>query len=123
VFRARQRLGAGVVEVNVERHAKQRFTALLDGYVPANFTLDGSRDSVTIRLKRAPKPQAKPAAESAAAGNEPNATNGANAATPPAPTAVPEPTAAPEPVAAPAPESTATAMPSVNAPAPPASLE
>jgi hypothetical protein len=123
VFRARQRLGAGVVEVNVERHAKQRFTALLDGHVPANFTLDGSRDSVTIRLKRAPRPQAKPAAESAATGNEPNAANGANAATAPAPTAGTEPTVAPEPMAAPAPESTATATPSVNVSTPPASLE
>jgi hypothetical protein len=55
IFQAGKRLGTGVVRVSVEPKVKQRFTALLDGYAPSNFALDGSRDSVTIVLKRAPK--------------------------------------------------------------------
>jgi hypothetical protein len=44
--------------VSIERLAKQRLTALHDGYAPYNFTLDGSRDAVTVRLQRALKPHA-----------------------------------------------------------------
>jgi hypothetical protein len=118
IFRARQRLGSGVVEVNVERNAKQRFTALLDGYTPSNFTLDGSRDSITIRLRRAPKRPAAPAPESDSPYGEPNVDS--NAATAPAATAAPAPTVAPAPTA-PAPESTTPAAPSpdVSSPASP----
>ena len=117
IFRARQRLGSGVVEVNVERNAKQRFTALLDGYTPSNFTLDGSRDSITIRLRRAPKRPAAPAPESDSPYGEPNVDS--NAATAPTSTAAPAPTA-PAPTV-PAPESTTPAAPSpdVSSPASP----
>jgi hypothetical protein len=55
IFQAGKRLGTGVVRVSVVRKVKQRFTALLDGYAPSNFALDGSRDSVTIVLQRAQK--------------------------------------------------------------------
>jgi len=74
IFRAGQRLGTGAMEVSVERGVKQRLTALHDGYLPLNFTLDGSRDAVTVRLKRAPKahpesdsPYEAPSADSTAA--------------------------------------------------------
>jgi hypothetical protein len=60
IFRAGKRIGAGVVEVSVERNVKERLTALHDGYLPSNVVLDGSRDSITIRLKRIPKPRAEP---------------------------------------------------------------
>jgi hypothetical protein len=94
IFRAGQRLGTGVVAVNVERNVKQRFTALLDGYTPSNFTVDGSRDSITIMLKRAQKPRAAPARES----DSPSAdapSEESKAAAPAATTApVPESTAA-----------------------------
>jgi hypothetical protein len=116
IFRAGQRLGSGVVEVNVERKTKQRFTALHDGYTPANFTLDGSRDSITIRLKRAPKREAAPAPESdSPSGTEP--TVDSSAASAPASTATPVPTAAP------APESTTPAAPSPDVSSPEPSPE
>ena len=85
IFRAGQRLGAGVVQVSVERNVKQRFTALLDGYTPSNFTVDGSRDSITIMLKRAQRPRAAPVSDS------PNADAPSEAATAPAATAAPTP--------------------------------
>jgi hypothetical protein len=121
VFRARQRLGSGVVAVNIERNAKQRFTALLDGYTPANFTLDGSRDSVTIRLKRVPRPQATPPPESAPAGDVPNVA--ANAVAAPASTDAPASVAlAPATVAAPTvarvPEGTPPPSPTPDVPSP-----
>jgi hypothetical protein len=56
IFRAGQKLGTGGVQVSVDRNAKQRLTALHDGYAPYNFTVDGSRDTVTVRLKRATRP-------------------------------------------------------------------
>jgi hypothetical protein len=103
VFRAGRRLGTGVVEVSVEPNVKQRFTALHDGYAPANFTLDGSRDSVTIVLRRAAKPRAEPAPPSAPLAAEPSADS--SAATAPVATSAPVPEstrqAAPEPAAAP----------------------
>jgi hypothetical protein len=104
IFRAGERLGTGVVEVSVERKLKQRFTALLDGYTPSNFTLDGSRDSVTVVLRRAPKRRAAPAPESDSPYGEPSADSNAVPAS--------APTAAPAPAAAPAPESTTPAAPS-----------
>jgi hypothetical protein len=51
IFESGKRLGAGTVQLNVEPPHKKRLTALLDGHVPQNFTLDGKRDSVTIMMK------------------------------------------------------------------------
>jgi len=56
IFRAAEKLGSGALEVSVEHDAKQYLTAFHDGYVPAHFTLDGSRDTVTVRLQRVPSP-------------------------------------------------------------------
>jgi len=88
IFRAGQRLGTGAMEVNVERKVKQRLTALHDGYLPLNFTLDGSRDAVTIRLKRVPKsqPEVDPSASPVDAPSEP--ANAGTVPTPPAPAPV-----------------------------------
>jgi hypothetical protein len=107
VFRAGERLGAGVVEVTVERNAKQRFTAVLDGYSSADFTLDGLSDSVTVRLKRAGKRQAVQALVTTPSGSEPN--SDAIAAAAMAPAAPPESTVASEPAPAPAPTTAAAA--------------
>jgi hypothetical protein len=57
IFRAGEKLGYGAVQVGVEHDAKQRLTALHDGYLPFNFTLDGSRDTVVVRLQHVPSPQ------------------------------------------------------------------
>jgi hypothetical protein len=119
IFRAGERLGTGGLEVSVERDVKQRFTALHDGYLPSNFTLDGSRDSVTIRLKRAPKREAAPAADTEPSGDAPSADSSASAA--PSPTVAAEPPVAPEGTlapTAPAPESTPPASPSPDVVAP-----
>jgi hypothetical protein len=90
IFQAGKRLGTGVVRVSVEPKVKQRFTALLDGYAPSNFTLDGSRDSVTILLKRAQKRRVTTTVESDSPyDGEPTADTTAVAA--PAPTAAPAP--------------------------------
>jgi hypothetical protein len=112
IFRARERLGSGGLEVRIERDVRQRFTAFHDGYVPSNFTLDGSRDSVTIRLKRVPKRDAPPPEKdvsprdvssvdsTAATVALPTATPGLAAGSPataPTPTSVPTPEGAPAP--------------------------
>jgi hypothetical protein len=88
IFHAGKRVGAGVVEVSIENNVKQRFTALLDGYVPSNFVLDGSDTSITIMLKRAPKPRPAPPPE----GESPSADAPSSDATA-APTAAAAPTA------------------------------
>jgi hypothetical protein len=93
IFRAGRRLGTGVVEVSVERKTKQRLTALLDGYTPSNFTLDGLRDSVTIVLKRAPKVRAEPAQQGDSLTLEPSQE--------PTPAATPAPAVEPVPESAP----------------------
>ncbi len=78
VFRAGQKLGTGTVQVSVDHHAKQRLTALHDGYAPYNFPLDGSRDSVTVRLKRAPRLEAPaPVSDSPVAGPSEGSSEGA----------------------------------------------
>jgi hypothetical protein len=64
IFRAGKRLGSGSIQLSIAHDAKERLTALHDGYVPSNFTLDGSRDSVTVRLQRVPSPQASATDES-----------------------------------------------------------
>lgn len=79
VFRAGEKLGAGSVTVNVTHAAKQRLTALHDGYLPYNFTIDGSRRTVTVRLKRAsgthvdaPEPVGDPASAAPTESSEPS---------------------------------------------------
>ena len=52
VFRGRERLGSGLIAVNVAPNDKQRLTAVLPGYDKARFTVDGTRDTVTIYLSR-----------------------------------------------------------------------
>jgi hypothetical protein len=54
IFQAGKRVGTGSVELDVEPKMKHRLTALLDGHRPVNFTVDGTRDTVTIMLRRAP---------------------------------------------------------------------
>lgn len=61
---AGKRLGSGAIELSVERGAKERLTALHDGFLPSTFTLDGSRDAVTVRLKRVPTPELSATSES-----------------------------------------------------------
>jgi hypothetical protein len=107
IFRAGKKLGSGTIEVSVDPNAKQRLTALHDGYAPYNFTLDGSRNSVTVRLKPAPKPHAvaAPVSDSpfAGPGDDPNGANPRSA-----PAAI-EPESPPR--AAPAPDASAGETP------------
>ena len=73
IFESGKRVGSGTIQINVEPTNKKRLTALLDGHAPQNFTLDGSRPSVTIMMKPVGKSTAsfptvggaKPAAETA----------------------------------------------------------
>jgi len=110
IFRAGKRLGAGVVEVSVERNVKQRLTALLDGYTPANVVLDGSRDSVTIVLKRW-KPRAAPVPQSDSPYGDAPSADPAAATAPAATTPAPAATAAPPAATATAAEPTAPSSP------------
>jgi hypothetical protein len=76
IFEAGKRIGTGDVEVSVVPSVKKRLTALLDGYEPVNFSVDGTRDSVTLLMRRpqrraetsesteSPAPAEKSAAES-----------------------------------------------------------
>jgi hypothetical protein len=115
IFRAGKRIGAGVVEVSVERNVKERLTALHDGYLPSNVVIDGSRDSVTIRLRRVPKPPAEPAPDSDSPyGETPSAD--ATAATAPSTTVAPTAAAAPTPTAAFPTGTTPQPAPAPNAP-------
>jgi hypothetical protein len=45
ILRAGKRVGKSGVEVSLERDEKLRLTALLNGYAPANITLDAQRGS------------------------------------------------------------------------------
>jgi len=65
-FEAGKRLGTGPVHLNVAHAANAHLTALLNGYQPLNFKVDGSRDTVTVRLTPVGG-AAQPAAESPAA--------------------------------------------------------
>lgn len=58
IFHHGERLGAGLVAVNVGRNEKQRLTAVLPGYEKARFTVDGTRDTVNVSLRRIPPPAA-----------------------------------------------------------------
>jgi hypothetical protein len=124
IFRAGKRLGAGRVEVSVERNDKQRFTALHDGYLPSNFVVDGSRDSITIRLKRIPKPRPEQASEHPYGSAPSTDATAASAPTTPTPaaTTAPPATAAPAATAAfpagTAPPAPAPTVPSTESPAP-----
>jgi hypothetical protein len=117
IFRAGKRLGSGVVEVDVERGVKERFTALHDGYLPSNFIVDGSRDTVTVRLKRPAKPRPAPGAQDNPYGAAPG--TDATTASAPAPTTDATATAAPPGTAAFSTEPTTQPAPAT----PPASTE
>jgi hypothetical protein len=64
VFEAGKRVGTGLVELDIEKNTKRRLTVLLDGHKPVNFTVDGSRDTVTIVLR--PVPRAVPGTDGTA---------------------------------------------------------
>lgn len=64
-FEAGKRIGTGTIHVNVH-DAKLHLTALLNGYQPLNFKVDGTRDTVTVRLTPVGE-VAQPATESPAA--------------------------------------------------------
>jgi hypothetical protein len=51
IFQAGKRLGTGQVELDVQPKVKLRLTALLDGHRPLNFTVDGTRETVTLMLR------------------------------------------------------------------------
>ena len=72
IFRGGERLGSGLVAINVEPGQKQRLTALLDGYVKAPFTVDGASDAITVRLSRVPPREAPSANTSDAPSDPPN---------------------------------------------------
>jgi hypothetical protein len=75
IFQAGRRVGTGSVELEVEPKMKHRLTALLDGHRPVNFTVDGTRDTVTIMLRRVPsKPEASPPSDGSADSPETPAT-------------------------------------------------
>jgi hypothetical protein len=94
IFQAGKRLGTGAVRVSIEPKMKQRFTALLDGYAPSNFALDGSRDAVTIVLKRIQRRRVTTtAASDSPYDSEPNADTMAVTAPATAAAAAPESTA------------------------------
>lgn len=52
-FEGGKRLGTSVIEVAIEPRAKRNFTALLNGYEPLNFKVDGTRSQLNVRLSRA----------------------------------------------------------------------
>jgi hypothetical protein len=52
-FEGGKRLGASVIDVAVEPRARRNFTALLNGYDPLNFKVDGTRSQLSVRLSRA----------------------------------------------------------------------
>lgn len=53
IFDHGKRIGTDVVHVNVEPGGKKNLVALLDGYIPRRFTVDGSLNSVSIELRPA----------------------------------------------------------------------
>ena len=66
-FEAGQRLGTTQVRINVAHQSKRHLTALLNGYQPLNFKVDGTSDTITVRLTpvaAAPVPAADPPAAS-----------------------------------------------------------
>jgi len=56
-FESGKRLGTSVVEVAVAPRTKRYFTALLNGYEPLNFKVDGTRSQLSVRLSAALTPQ------------------------------------------------------------------
>ncbi len=55
-FQSGRKLGVGTVTVSVEPRSKRHLTALLNGYAPMNFAVNGSRSEVTVLLKPVPRP-------------------------------------------------------------------
>jgi hypothetical protein len=67
-FEGGKRLGTSLIDISVEPRAKRYFTALLNGYEPLNFKVDGTRTQLSVRLT--PALPAEPRATS-----EPQATS------------------------------------------------
>jgi hypothetical protein len=66
IFDHGKRIGTDVVQINVEPGGKKNLVALLDGYLPRRFTVDGSVNSVSIALRPAlPAAGAPPVAPAA----------------------------------------------------------
>lgn len=85
LFESGKRIGSGTVDVNVEPARKLRLTALLDDHAPQNFTLDGSKPSVTIMMKPVGKNTASfpPAGATKSDGAASDSTPAKKGATPP----------------------------------------
>ena len=62
-FEGGKRLGTSVIEVAIEPRAKRNFTALLNGYEPLNFKVDGTRSQLSVRLSRAVPVEKKASSE------------------------------------------------------------
>jgi hypothetical protein len=61
-FEAGQRLGAGELRLSIAPKAKRQLTALLNGYQPLNFKVDGTSDELRVELTpatRSPSPAAR----------------------------------------------------------------
>jgi len=82
-FEAGQRLGTGEVRLNVAHEKKRHLTALLNGYQPLNFKVDGTSPTITVRLLPVtPEPAAVAPAAAAPAPAVPAAVAPAAAPTP-----------------------------------------
>jgi hypothetical protein len=96
-----RRLGTDVVQVNVEPGGKKNLVALLDGYLPRRFTVDGTQNSVSIALRA----QGSAASSDPQVGYAPGAAAAPTAAAPGSPAAAAAkaaPAPAPRAVSAPA---------------------
>jgi len=65
-FEGGQRLGTSEVRINVLPQSKRHLTALLNGYRPLNFKVDGTSETLTVRLTPVVAPP-EPATEAPAA--------------------------------------------------------
>lgn len=72
-FEGGRRLGTSVIEVAIEPRSKRNFTALLNGYDPLNFKVDGTRPQLNVRLSRAvPAEKKAPSADAPAEADQPD---------------------------------------------------
>jgi hypothetical protein len=99
IFDHGRRIGTDVVQVSVEPGGKKHLVALLDGYLPRRFTVDGTLNSVSIALRAqgvpAPAEPATYGTPSPAATAAPPSAPAAAAASPKPPPAAAAPPKAP----------------------------